>query len=207
MTRRIDSVAYGQAIREWVLPPCLHVPVAARDQKSITNHIGEIVQVVSPGKALLVRVDAPQPPDHRFPIFEHPNLPRLFEPLQLWVHPRYTRYRAAWVRTFGPTQIEDRVLHHVYNRRKAVLIGFDFVRLAPISRQTNSSSAATERWGVELCTPGYIERHNRRGLRMRYGDLGDLMTLLDIPLGGGVQEMFRLGQNLVEVPGLRPPQE
>lgn len=206
MTRRIDSVAYEQVVREWVLPPCLHVPIAARDQDSISNHIGEVVQVISPGKVLLVSVDAPSPADLRLPIFEHPNLPQLFEPLQLWVHPRYTRYRAAWVRVFGPSQIENRVLHHVYNRRKAALIGFDYVRLAPISRQTNSSSAATERWGVKLCTPDYVERYNRRGLKMRYADLGDLMTLLDIPLGGGVQEAFRVGQNLVEVPGLRPPQ-
>ncbi len=65
----------------------------------------------------------------------------------------------------------------------------------------------TEKWGIDLCTDDYVERYNRQGFRMMYGDLGHLMTILDIPLGGGVQEMFRVGQNLVEVPGLRPPQE
>jgi hypothetical protein len=42
---------------------------------------------------------------------------------------------------------------------------------------------------------------------MMYGDLRHLTTILDIPLGGGVQEMLSVGQNLVEVPELRPPPE
>ncbi len=207
MIRQVDPVAFEQAMREWALPPCLHIPIAARDEAAIKNHIGDVTQIISPGRALLVRVDPPQPSDLRLPIFEHPNISSLFEPLQLWVHPRYTRYRSAWARTFGRTQIEHRVLHHVYNRRKAMLIGYNYVRLVPISRSTNSSSAATEKWGIDLCTDDYVERYNNRGLRMMYGDLGHLMTMLDIPLGGGVQEAFRIGQNLVEVPGLRPPQK
>lgn len=207
MIREFDPVAIEQAIREWALPPCLHVPVAARDEAAIEDHIGDVIEIISPGKALLVKLDPPSRIDPRLPIFQHANVSRLFEPLQIWVHPRYTRYRAAWARTFGTTQIENRVLHHVYNRRKAMLIGYHYVRLAPISRSTNSSSAMTEKWGVDLCTDDYVERYNRRGFRMMYGDLGHLMTILDIPLGGGVQEMFRVGQNLVEVPGLRPPQE
>ncbi len=206
-SRQVDPVAFKQAVREWALPPCLHVPIAARDETAIREHIGEVIRIISPGKALLVRVRQPLPSDPRLPIFGHPNVTRLFEPLQLWVHPRYTRYRAAWGRTFGVSQIEDRVVHHVYNRRKAMLIGYHYVRLTPISRATNSSSAATEKWGVDLCTEDYVERYNSRGFRMMYGDLGHLMTILDIPLGGGIQETFRIGQNLVEVPGLRAPQE
>jgi hypothetical protein len=207
MVKKVEPAALKQAIREWALPPSLHVPIAARDAAAINDHIGDIVQIISPDKALLVRVAPPQRSDTRLPIFEHPNVSCLFEPLQLWVHPRYTRYRAAWMRTFGRAQIENRVLHHVYNRRKAMLIGYQYVRIAPVSRSTNSSSAVTEKWGVDLCTPDYVRRYNERGLRMMYGDLGHLMTMLDIPLGGGVQEAFRIGQNLVEVPGLRSPQE
>jgi hypothetical protein len=41
---------------------------------------------------------------------------------------------------------------------------------------------------------------------MQYADLGDLLVMLDISLGGGVQEVFRLGQNLIEIPGRRLPQ-
>jgi hypothetical protein len=41
---------------------------------------------------------------------------------------------------------------------------------------------------------------------MQYADLADLLAMLDISLGGGFQEVFRLGQNLIEVPGLRTPQ-
>lgn len=205
--RTVDPQAYRQAMKEHVVPPCLHVPIVAVDAQAISDHVGEILEVLSPGRALLVRMEPPQPPGIRLPIFEHPNVGALFSPLTVWVSPGYTRYRAAWARAFGRNAIDGKVLHHIYNRRMARLRGFGFIRLTPISRSTNSSSAFTEQWGVDLITPEYLERRKRAGLRMQYADLGDLLTILDVPLGGGLQEVFRLGQNLVEVPGVRPPQQ
>jgi hypothetical protein len=49
-------------------------------------------------------------------------------------------------------------------------------------------------------------RREKRGLKMQYADLGDLMVMLDVQLGGGVQEVFRLAQDLIEIPGERPSQ-
>jgi len=60
--------------------------------------------------------------------------------------------------------------------------------------------------GVELAAADLGNRRLTRGLRMQYADLGDLLVMLDISLGGGVQDVFRIGQNLVEIPGRRPPQ-
>ncbi len=204
--RTVDPKAYHQAMKEHVVPPCLHVPIVAMDEQAISDHIGEIVEVLSPGRALLVRVDPAHPPDPRLPIFGHQNVSSLFPTLTLWVSPGYTRYRSAWRRAFGAEAIDGKVLHHIYNRRMARLRGFGFIRLTPISRATNSSSAFTEQWGVDLFTPEYLERRKQVGLRMQFADLGDLLTMLDVSLGGGVQEVFRLGQNLIEVPGVRPPQ-
>ena len=206
MARTVDPAAFEQATRQWVLPACLHIPILAKDRDAIDEHIGEIVRVVSPGKALLVRVDPPLPADTRLPIFSHPNVSKLFDDLQLWVSPEYTRYRNAWRRSLSAEAIEGRVLHHVYNRQMAKLRGFGYIRLAPVSRRANSSSAFTEQWGVDLFTPGYLKRLEKKGLRMQYADLGDLLVMLDVSLGGGVQEVFRLGQNLVEIPGGRPLQ-
>ena len=203
---RIDPVAFKQAMREWAVPECLHQPIVARDLSAIEDHVGEIVEILSPNRALLVRPDPPPLPDLRLPIFEHSNVDALFHPLQIWVSPGYTRYRKAWRRALGGDAIDGKVLHHVFNRRMAKLRGFGFIRLAPISRSANSSSAFTEGWGVALNTPDYVARLNARGLRIQYADLGSLMVMLDINLGGGVQEVFRLGQNLIEVPGIRPPQ-
>lgn len=153
----------------------------------------------------MVRVDPPPPADDRLPIFSHPNVGSLFEELQLWVDPDYTRYRHAWKRTFGAASIEGKVLHHVYNRRTARLRGFGFIRLVPVSRGANSSSAFSEQWGVDLHTLEYIERLSRRGQRIQYADLADLMVILDMPLGGGVMEAVLLSHNLVEV-NARPDQ-
>lgn len=88
----------------------------------------------------------------------------------------------------------------------ARLRGFGFIRLAPVSRGANFSSAFTEQWGVDMFTPDYVAKLAKHGLRMQYADLGDLMVMLDISLGRGVQDVFRIDQNLVEVLGVRPPQ-
>lgn len=206
MARIRDAAAYQQAMREWVVPECLHVPVVAADEKAITDHIGDIVEILSPGRALVVAVDPPPERDIRLPIWSYPAANVFFEPLQVWVNPNYTRYRQAYVRAKGHESISGKVLAHVYNRRMAALRGYGFVRLVPVSRRTNSSAGFTEQWGVELAAADLGARKLKRGLRMQYADLGDLLVMLDISLGGGVQEVFRLGQNLIEIPGRRPPQ-
>jgi hypothetical protein len=193
-------------MREWVVPECLLIPVAAYDLAAIESHVGEIIKVISPNKAYLVQADPLPTPDLRLPIFSHPNIALLQDQLQIWVTPKYSRYRQAWRSTLGNSRIEGRVLHHVYNRRSAHQLGIEYVRIVPISRSTNSSSAFTENWGVALNTPERAARLRARGFRIHYADLGHMMTMLDIALGGGVQEVFRIGQNLIEIPGVRPAQ-
>ena len=200
MPRIRDVAAYQQAMREWVVPECLHVPIVAVDEEAITDHIGDIVEILSPGRALVVAIDPPPVRDIRLPIWAHPMVNVFFEPLQVWVSPNYTRYRQAYVRAKGHESVSGKVLAHVYNRRMATLRGYGFVRLVPVSRRANSSSGFTEQWGVELATTDLGARRQRRGLRMQYADLGDLLVMLDISLGGGVQEVFRLGQNLIDIP-------
>jgi hypothetical protein len=88
----------------------------------------------------------------------------------------------------------------------ATLRGYGFVRLVPVSRKANSSASFTEQWGVKLAAADLGARRLKRGLRMQYADLSDLLVMLDMNLGGGVQEVFRVGQSLIEIPGQRPPQ-
>lgn len=206
LSRVRNDAAYQQAMREWAVPACLHVPVVAEDETAIADHIGDIVQVLSPGRALVVAIDPPPERDIRLPIWAYPMASAFFEPLQVWVNPSYTRYRQAYVRAKGHESVSGKVLAHVYNRRMAMLRGYSFVRLIPVSRRANSSSSFTEQWGVELAAADLGVRRRQRGLRMQYADLSDLLVMLDMNLGGGVQEVFRIGQNLIEVPGLRPPQ-
>ena len=69
MARIRDEAAYRQAMREWVVPECLHVPIVAVDEQAVSNHIGDIVEVLSPGRAVLVAVDSPPERDRRLPIW------------------------------------------------------------------------------------------------------------------------------------------
>lgn len=206
MPRLRNEPACVQAVRQWGMPECLHVPIVALDEKAINDHIGDVVEVLSPGRALLVEVDTPPPRDERLPIWSHLSSSVLFERRQVWVSHSYSRYRDAYVKAMGRESVLNKVLAHVYNRRMAALRGYKFIRIVPVSRGTNSSSSFTEQWGVGLAVKDLGERREKLGLKMQYADLGDLMVMLDIQLGGGVQEVFRIGQDLIEVPGKRPPQ-
>jgi hypothetical protein len=71
----IDNAAREVALRQWALPDCLHVPIAAVDEAAITAYIGEIEEVLaggSPRKAFLVRTKEPPSIDTQLPIWEIP---------------------------------------------------------------------------------------------------------------------------------------
>lgn len=202
MTFDIDPVAREIALRRWVLPACLHVPIAAVDEDAITTYIGEIVQVLSrgaPNRALLVRARKPPPIDDRLPIWELEGASVLHQRMQVWVHIGYSRYRRAYRQAFPDEDIAGKVLSHAMNRRTAALKGFAYVRLTPVSRGANSSSAFSENWAVELYGgPGQTPEKARRGAFIQYAALDGLMLMMDMKPGGGVMSAVNEAQALVE---------
>lgn len=89
------------------------------------------------------------------------------------------------------------------NRVTAAKRGFAYVRIVPISRETNSSNGATEYWGS-----GYndLARNlpdvtNKNPVSIRYADLVDLMVMLDRAPGGGNMMNVNDDQYLVRRPG------
>jgi hypothetical protein len=197
----VDAAAREIAIRKWALPECLHVPVAAVNVEAIDSYIGDVERVLSPGappKALLVKIPGPPAIDPLLPICQHPNSFVLHARLQVWVHIAYTRYRHAYRKAFPEESIAGRIMSHCMNRRTAALKGFDYVRITPASRGANSSSAFSEGWGVAR----YREMKAKARIPTRppfiqYGDLCDLMLLLDLHLGGGTMAAVNEGQQLV----------
>ena len=119
--------------------------------------------------------------------------------MQVWVHVRYTRYRRAYRRAFPTEDITGKVLSHAMNRRVAVLKGFQYVRITPVSRAANSSSGFSENWGVARhSATGQTPERARQGASIQYGDLSDLMLMMDLKLGGGVMSVVNEGQALVK---------
>jgi hypothetical protein len=200
----VDHVAKELALRSYVLPECLHVPIAARDEDAVRNYVGEVVRVLAtgrPAKALLVRAPAPPKIDTRLPIWGVDGSEIFHRELQVWVHRGYTRYRSAYRRAFPAEDLGDRIISHALNRRVAALKGFSYVRVTPVSRGANSSAAFSEGWSAAFHgSPEQVERNRRRGAVIQYADLTDLMLMLDLRLGGGVMELVNEGQNLVVLP-------
>jgi hypothetical protein len=197
----VDEAAKEIALRRWVLPECLHVPVAAVDETAIRDYVGDIEQVLSRGSARTAfLVNIPEPPtiDPLLPICDHPNASILYARRQVWVHIAYRRYRSAYRKAFPDEVIAVKVLSHAMNRRIAALKGFDYVRITPVSRGGNSSSGFSEQWGVSLHgSPAQIASPRIRPPFIQYADLSDLMLMLDIKVGGGVMAAVNEGQKLV----------
>ena len=196
-----DNAAKDQAIRSWGMPECLHVPTAAVNEEAIIRYIGKVVRVLAKGpanKALLVEVKDPPPIDTRLPIWKLKESSIFHNRMQVWVHVAYTRYRQAYRRAFPTEDIAHKILSHALNRRMAVLQGFQYVRITPISRSSNSSSGFSENWGVALYRkPEELQAHKRRGVFIHYADLSSLMVMLDLKLGGGLMDAVNEGQKLV----------
>lgn len=197
----IDDAAKETALRRWVLPDCLHVPIAAVDEDAIRAYIGDVEQVLasgSPSKALLITIAEPPEIDPLLPICDHPNAAVLHARQQVWVHIAFNRYRAAYRKAFPKEVIAGKVLSHAMNRRTAALKGFDYVRITPVSRGGNSSSSFSEQWGVSLHgSPAQLPTRRIRPPYIQYADLSDLMLMLDIKVGGGVMAAVNDGQKLV----------
>ena len=116
----------------------------------------------------------------------------------MWVHANYNGYRRAYKKAFSSDDIDGKVLSHALNRRVAALQGFQFVRITPVSRASNSSSAYSEEWGVTLHNmPEQMAANKRRGAFIKYADLTELMLMMDMKLGGGVMDFVNEGQKLV----------
>jgi hypothetical protein len=201
MTLAVDEIAREVALRRWALPECLHVPIAAVSEDAIQTYIGDIVQNLSgrsPGRAFLVQIPEPPPADRRLPIWDQPGSEVFYRPLQVWLDITYTRYRAAYRRAYPSEDISDLIISHAMNRRTAATKGYRFVRGTSASRSSNSSSAFSENWAVDLHGRAQDPEKARGGASIQYADLSGLMLMLDLRLGGGVMELINEGQALAQ---------
>jgi len=181
------------------MPKNLLIPIAAASREALQTHVGKDVRELpgtSRGNALLVQCEC-GPERSNLKVWKHINAPILNAERQLWVKPSYRGYRRAYRLSFQDEHIGDHVIHHVMNRRYAALHGFEYVRVVPVSRSSNSSSGFSENWGVELTEDGTLR--SRKGMeQIGYADLAHLMSMLDMWVGGAVMEQVRLAANLIQ---------
>lgn len=204
MRRPIDQHAL-RIPQDSRLPPCLYVPLAARDIQAIDTYVGKVVATLSrtsQTRALLVESYEPEPADLRLGIWRLPEAATLHHPKQVWVHVDYSGYRHAYAKAFPETDLTGYVLDHVMNRRLARLKGFDFLRIVPISRPPNSSHGGlSERWAVAFhSSPRMMEKHRISQASVQYADLSDIVKMLNMQGGGSLMDIVNDAQRLVDLP-------
>lgn len=201
--KAIDKHAKEMAIEKFALPPCVHIPVAAKTEKSIHKYIGNTSQILAgghPKKALLIDCFELPPKNLKLPIWELENSKLLRERKQVWVHVDYSGYRRAYQKAFPEKEVNGLVLDHVLNRQVARLKGFRYLRIVPISRAANSSSGGlSEIWAVEYHSSPRMKKINENSpAEIQYADLADIVKMLDIKNGGSLQTPVNEAQYLVE---------
>lgn len=198
----IDTYAKEVALRRWALPPCLHIPIAARDERAIETYIGGIQRVLSPRKpnrALLVGIHEIPELNVRLPIWRLQAAAVLHYPSQVWVHVDYSDYRKAYCRAFPAQNLDGLVIDHVMNREVARLKGFEYLRVIPISREANSSSGGlSEKWAVAYHkATARVEQNRQNPAFIQYADLADIVKMLNMKTGGALQDPVNEAQTLV----------
>jgi hypothetical protein len=191
--------------RESGLLPCLYVPVAARDRSAIETYVGKVMMSLTPdgsSKGLLVEAHDPGRLDDRLAIWNVPEAVVLHSRRQVWVDVNYTAYRRAYIRAFPDANLTGLVLDHVMNRRVALLKGFTYLRIVPISRGANSSHGSlSEGWGVAYhSSPRMREKNRASQAVVQYADLTDIAKMLNLQGGGSLMDRVNEAQKLVDLP-------
>lgn len=186
------------------LPPCLYIPVAARDTDAIETYVGRICRQLapnSPNKAVLVHAHKPEEPDGRLAIWDLPEAAILHAAKQVWVHVDFRAYRRAYMGAFPDFPVADLVLDHILNRRVARLKGFQYLRIVPITRNANSSHGAlSEDWGVEYHSSEEMRAKNRDSLAIvQYADIADITKMLNRKGGSSLMDEVNEAQKLVNI--------
>lgn len=199
------------------LPPCLHIPIAARNVDAIVEYVGTLTdRVVSRNgriNALCVQpYDLAVVKDPRVALWREARADfyeaQLHPAQQVWVHVDFRRYRAAYLRFGLPPLSEQYVLDHVHNRHATRLRGYlhPYLRLCPVSGAVNTSGGvdaggegmekAYLRSLAQSKTPddGLLAQFARRPII--YADPMDITKMLDIPPGtqvlNGVRDTLAL---------------
>lgn len=202
--KEVDPIALDEALHRFGLLPCVHFPVAARDRPSLEKYVGKIEAELSrknSEKAFLVSVIASCEKDMRLPIWQLERAAVIQRELQVWVHVDYNNYRRAYRKAFPDDVVDGMIMGHVINRNVARLKHFKYVRMLPITRAVNSSSAFSEKWAMEYhSSPEMQKRHKESAKNIQYADLSDISMMLNIMPGGGVMDAVNDAQYLVDVP-------
>ena len=187
------------------LPPCLYIPVAARDAEAIEKYVGIIIAQLatrSSGAAMLVETHEPEKGDLRLPIWSIPEAIVLHCPRQVWVHVDYRAYRRAYVKAFPAANLSGLFLDHIMNRRIARLKLFNYLRILPVPSPVNSSHGVlSERSGFEYhSSPEMVEINRKSQAVVQYADLADIVKMLNMKCGGSHMDQINEAQRLVELP-------
>lgn len=198
----VDEVAKSHALSKLVMPESLHLPISARNQGAIENYVGSIVRELSApntNRAFLVYVPTPTSINKKLAVWDIPESTILHRNRQVWVHVDYRAYRRAYSKAFPNEDISLMVIDHIPNRKIAKVMGFNYVRVVPISRSANSSSGAlAEKWGIKYQSTPHMRKVNReQNSFIQYADLSCLIKMLNICAGGGVMDIVNEGQKLL----------
>jgi hypothetical protein len=196
----IDHKAKERAII-FGMPPDVHIPIGARDKNAIIKYIGSIenIRKVSPESAFIVTPHFCPELNKKLPLWKLKESAILHSKKQVWVDVNYKSYREAYIKACPEEDIKGYALDHILNRRVARLKRFDYLRIIPVTIGVNTNSGAiTEKYGFEYHSTERMKKLNQKSKAfIEYGDIADIVKMLNRKTGGKFQDKIRDSLNLI----------
>ncbi len=177
------------------MPPDVHIPIAARDKNSIIKYIGNIEPVsnINPEMAFFVTTHSIPELNKKLPLWALRESEILHREKQVWVHVDYKGYRTAYIKACPEDDVKGYVLDHIMNRRVARLKGYSYLRIIKVNSDVNTSSGGvTEKYGFDYHSTDRMKKINSESEAfIEYGDIADVIKMLNKKTGGKFQDIIR----------------
>ena len=168
------------------LDDCLIIPIAAKSVDVIKRYVGSIPERDEKHNMWLFVNFTPLAPPNNRKVWRHGRAKLINASRQCWVHVDYPSpdYREAYAKCFPNINLpSDVCVDHIFNRRLAKRVGYNYVRLIHVSRGVNSSSGR----GEERSTyndSAVRSRFAKSNNNVYYASPVDLLKMLNIKVGG-----------------------
>lgn len=161
----------------------LVIPIGAKSKESIEKYVGSIDKIIGDSKAFIVGFE-PLALPNELPVWKHSRCSHLAASQQIWVDIDYKDYRKVYNTHCKDVEKGD-VIDHIMNRRLARGLGYKYVRLLHVSRETNSSSGrGGESFAMENLPTGIKINPDINKSEIVYADPMDLLKMLNVKVGG-----------------------
>lgn len=181
-----DKATASISSAHWGLHESLHIPIAASDELTIANYIGDIVDKYerrSGVDGILIRVKEPLSHQMNIPVWNSEKANLLNPAFQLWVSGRASDFRKLFILAFPEQNIEGAIISSVLGKAEISQSHWNYFRVCQISRRTVAFvRLAQKRLASSDQIPDRKVLLSENSMKIRNARPMEIAFLMDIPI-------------------------